>query len=284
MLTYFFFPIKDKLLVEGVEKVGRNWREIVETNFPNRTALASKNRYALLQRRRQSGAPGANDDNPVTALSTKPAASASAVPNNDSSSQGFDTDFESALADWTDDGCVEFAESTVPQGVLPASSEALNHEMDQTPDLPMGADLSHTSSNGRIDPALPMQDLSMPMNLDDMPGFHSYPSLGSLDCGNDVFGRELARSPPAANGNLQEMQDSPSTASAGSPSTFTIDCEHFQAQSSLMDISSQDARRELVITATCEPNQIGSLIHAVSAITNSMMIKGGVNNVSFAVK
>jgi hypothetical protein len=113
MLTFFLFSIKDKLLVEGVKKVGRNWREIVDTNFPNRTALASKNRYALLQRRRQSGAPGANDGNPVTALSMKPAASASAVANNDSSSQGFDTDFESALADWTDDGCVEFAESTV---------------------------------------------------------------------------------------------------------------------------------------------------------------------------
>ena len=33
---------------------GRNWSEIVNKHFPNRTSLAAKNRYSILQRRRQN--------------------------------------------------------------------------------------------------------------------------------------------------------------------------------------------------------------------------------------
>ena len=34
-----------------VQEMGRNWRDIVNKNFPNRTPLSAKNRYGLLQRR-----------------------------------------------------------------------------------------------------------------------------------------------------------------------------------------------------------------------------------------
>lgn len=44
---------QDAVLVEEVAKKGRNWSEIVSKHFPNRTSLAAKNRYSVLQRRRE---------------------------------------------------------------------------------------------------------------------------------------------------------------------------------------------------------------------------------------
>jgi len=35
---------------------GRNWSEIVTKHFPNRTSLSAKNRYSILQRRREAAA------------------------------------------------------------------------------------------------------------------------------------------------------------------------------------------------------------------------------------
>jgi len=35
---------------------GRNWSEIVNKHFPNRTSLSAKNRYSILQRRRETAA------------------------------------------------------------------------------------------------------------------------------------------------------------------------------------------------------------------------------------
>ncbi|KAK1750301.1 Homeodomain-like protein, partial [Echria macrotheca] len=43
---------EDGKLLQAVEAVGRNWSEIVTNNFPNRTSLSAKNRYSILQRRR----------------------------------------------------------------------------------------------------------------------------------------------------------------------------------------------------------------------------------------
>ena len=37
-----------------VQEMGRNWRDIVNKNFPNRTPLSAKNRYGLLQRRQDN--------------------------------------------------------------------------------------------------------------------------------------------------------------------------------------------------------------------------------------
>lgn len=37
--------------MKTVQEIGRNWRDIVNNNFPNRTPLSAKNRYGLLQRR-----------------------------------------------------------------------------------------------------------------------------------------------------------------------------------------------------------------------------------------
>ncbi len=43
------------MLLESVETMGRNWKEIVSAKLPYRTGLAAKNRYSLLQRQIQSG-------------------------------------------------------------------------------------------------------------------------------------------------------------------------------------------------------------------------------------
>ncbi|KAI1075861.1 hypothetical protein F5B20DRAFT_558206 [Whalleya microplaca] len=48
-------PDEDAVLLQRVERIGRNWREIINTHFPNRTALSAKNRFALLQRRMENG-------------------------------------------------------------------------------------------------------------------------------------------------------------------------------------------------------------------------------------
>ncbi|KAI5787987.1 hypothetical protein FPQ18DRAFT_345276 [Pyronema domesticum] len=43
----------DATLLEAVEKYGRNWKTIVEQYFPRRSRLSAKNRYALLERKRE---------------------------------------------------------------------------------------------------------------------------------------------------------------------------------------------------------------------------------------
>ncbi|EGO52367.1 hypothetical protein NEUTE1DRAFT_125869 [Neurospora tetrasperma FGSC 2508] len=47
-------PEEDILLLQIVSQRGRNWTEIVNTHFPNRTSLAAKNRYSILRRRQKS--------------------------------------------------------------------------------------------------------------------------------------------------------------------------------------------------------------------------------------
>ncbi|KAK5656428.1 hypothetical protein OQA88_4809 [Cercophora sp. LCS_1] len=43
---------EDAMLANEVATNGRNWSEIVSKHFPNRTSLAAKNRYSVLERRR----------------------------------------------------------------------------------------------------------------------------------------------------------------------------------------------------------------------------------------
>ncbi|RYP81219.1 hypothetical protein DL770_005947 [Monosporascus sp. CRB-9-2] len=45
---------EDAVLLQMVQETGRNWRDIVNKNFPNRTPLSAKNRYGLLQRRQDN--------------------------------------------------------------------------------------------------------------------------------------------------------------------------------------------------------------------------------------
>ncbi|KAK0733818.1 hypothetical protein B0T26DRAFT_37839 [Lasiosphaeria miniovina] len=46
-------PEEDARLLEQVAECGRNWTEIVNKHFANRTSLSAKNRFSILQRRRQ---------------------------------------------------------------------------------------------------------------------------------------------------------------------------------------------------------------------------------------
>ncbi|KAK3372316.1 Homeodomain-like protein, partial [Podospora didyma] len=43
-------PEEDSTLLVQVAEHGRNWTEIVNKHFPNRTSLSAKNRYSILQR------------------------------------------------------------------------------------------------------------------------------------------------------------------------------------------------------------------------------------------
>lgn len=70
--------------------MGRNWREIVNKNFPNRTPLSAKNRYGLLQRRQDNtiGYSSSPDHKPSflspcsTPPSSRPPPSLRAVPTS----------------------------------------------------------------------------------------------------------------------------------------------------------------------------------------------------------
>ncbi|KAJ4417435.1 hypothetical protein N0V85_001851 [Neurospora sp. IMI 360204] len=53
-------PEEDILLLQIVSQQGRNWTEIVNTHFPNRTSLAAKNRYSILRRRQESASSSAS--------------------------------------------------------------------------------------------------------------------------------------------------------------------------------------------------------------------------------
>ncbi|KAI1368155.1 hypothetical protein F5Y08DRAFT_335928 [Xylaria arbuscula] len=46
---------EDTILLESVQTMGRNWKEIVSARLPYRTGLAAKNRHSLLQRQIQNG-------------------------------------------------------------------------------------------------------------------------------------------------------------------------------------------------------------------------------------
>ncbi|KAK4170434.1 hypothetical protein QBC43DRAFT_197677 [Cladorrhinum sp. PSN259] len=45
---------EDARLLRQVAKHGRNWSDIVHKHFPNRTSLAAKNRYSILQRKQEN--------------------------------------------------------------------------------------------------------------------------------------------------------------------------------------------------------------------------------------
>ncbi|KAK4230990.1 hypothetical protein QBC38DRAFT_276906 [Podospora fimiseda] len=51
---------EDARLVRQVAKHGRNWSDIVHTHFPNRTSLAAKNRYSILQRKQENASRARN--------------------------------------------------------------------------------------------------------------------------------------------------------------------------------------------------------------------------------
>ncbi|KAK1777397.1 hypothetical protein QBC45DRAFT_188751 [Copromyces sp. CBS 386.78] len=53
-------PDEDILLLQIVSQQGRNWTEIVNTHFPNRTSLAAKNRYSILRRRQEPASSSAS--------------------------------------------------------------------------------------------------------------------------------------------------------------------------------------------------------------------------------
>ncbi|KAK3388828.1 hypothetical protein B0T20DRAFT_86507 [Sordaria brevicollis] len=73
-------PEEDILLFQIVSQQGRNWTEIVNTHFPNRTSLAAKNRYSILRRRQESACAGAAS--PAPSSRSRSSTPACRGPNN----------------------------------------------------------------------------------------------------------------------------------------------------------------------------------------------------------
>ncbi|KAK3498571.1 hypothetical protein B0T13DRAFT_448299 [Neurospora crassa] len=65
-------PEEDILLLQIVSQRGRNWTEIVNTHFPNRTSLAAKNRYSILRRRQKSASSSAPSPSSSRSWSSTP--------------------------------------------------------------------------------------------------------------------------------------------------------------------------------------------------------------------
>ncbi|EGZ77184.1 hypothetical protein NEUTE2DRAFT_99749 [Neurospora tetrasperma FGSC 2509] len=65
-------PEEDILLLQTVSLRGRNWTEIVNTHFPNRTSLAAKNRYSILRRRQKSASSSASSPSSSRSRSSTP--------------------------------------------------------------------------------------------------------------------------------------------------------------------------------------------------------------------
>ncbi|KAK0632935.1 hypothetical protein B0T14DRAFT_505469 [Immersiella caudata] len=59
---------EDARLLHEVARSGRNWSEIVNKHFPNRTSLSAKNRFSILQRRRENAADAAVTSTSSTVL------------------------------------------------------------------------------------------------------------------------------------------------------------------------------------------------------------------------
>jgi len=73
---------EDARLVRQVAKHGRNWSDIVHKNFPNRTSLAAKNRYSILQRKQGNAARASGSKMQKSpAASSAPSPSPSPNPN-----------------------------------------------------------------------------------------------------------------------------------------------------------------------------------------------------------
>ncbi|KAK3991229.1 hypothetical protein QBC44DRAFT_237322 [Cladorrhinum sp. PSN332] len=62
---------EDVILVRQVAKHGRNWSDIVHKYFPNRTSLAAKNRYSILQRKQDNASRASGSAQKSTASSPR---------------------------------------------------------------------------------------------------------------------------------------------------------------------------------------------------------------------
>ncbi|KAK3298708.1 Homeodomain-like protein [Chaetomium fimeti] len=89
---------EDTKLLHLVAQTGRNWSDIVHQHFPNRTSLAAKNRYSILQRKQDGGGGGGGSRSNSSSrgssavrhhtrarIRPSPSASASATPSLSSS-------------------------------------------------------------------------------------------------------------------------------------------------------------------------------------------------------
>lgn len=130
---------KDQLLLQSVEKFGRNWKTIVDNNFTGRTAISAKNRYSVLTRKmRDQGSRQASKrpSNSICSPNSSSRNNRATISQKSASSEQLDSDDDMNDLDAdasTDDDTTQFAESSQAAddvfseaSIYPKTSSGLN--------------------------------------------------------------------------------------------------------------------------------------------------------------
>lgn len=298
-------------MLESVEARGRNWQDIVHANFPSRTALAAKNRHALLLRRRNAQAQSYRD-----------AGAEGWTEQPSSSLRGFDSDDESCNDIQSDNSDVDM-DAASTDIVEPANDTSLRSgPRGHAPSQYQFSITQSAPSTFQTPPRLPTAPVSDSINTElveagfglnfDMSTPFQSPSL--IEPQNIYSTHQSLRAPPhvAATGSLPETAKVSSThgrapqssyatppeslgstfsrnVALASPTTPFTPTQSFPPNGkndndNIASIVSKDVRQQVTITATCMSPQTQKLIKAVSDVTNAMMVTGDVSTVTFTIQ
>ncbi|KAI0003444.1 hypothetical protein F4779DRAFT_601871 [Xylariaceae sp. FL0662B] len=245
---------EDSLLMYEVERSGRRWQEIVDQHFPSRTALAAKNRHALLQRRSETGTElGRGPENQAKTQNNS-------IPDCNLFSESLpgateadsfinQKDFFSSM-DLMDFGSGTFDPSVDKPGVA-----ASNTDMDHT---------NYSASSMDINSIGEFQDLTAyttPVSLS--PSVTTFAGRKTIDAAVDT-----------ASGH----SDLSSEGSTISPVDSNRQVEVYDVEKNTR------AEKVLLIHTECASGRVEPVMDKLSRAINEMMISGDIKNVGYSVR
>ncbi|KAI1399162.1 hypothetical protein F4819DRAFT_488832 [Hypoxylon fuscum] len=241
---------EDSLLLEGVQTVGRNWKEIVSSKLPYRTGLAAKNRYSFLQRQMENG---------HSARKGGKRDSHKRVKSNSNSSTSMDeADNASDGSHHSNEQASSFNVNTMladmDQGISMSSVDILD------PSLNMKLSTSGGSVDlfGNSDPSGFMPTVNphtSPVSISDFQDWRSHEDFSSQYPYNNFMDWSQT--------NNMSLPGS-SNSSRQSPDGITT--------------------KDVSVRATCLPGQTESVLEELTKVVNVMTLRGEIRSFNFAVE
>ncbi|KAF2973319.1 hypothetical protein GQX73_g376 [Xylaria multiplex] len=262
---------EDATLLQVVEKMGTNWRVIVNQHFPRRTPLSAKNRYGILQRRLDNGDPSSvattmdSGDKTTESLESCIVAT-SRVP------LAAETTATSPL---TPSPCASpYSDSNLDMPgedeILPFPGDELDLQMDTSaPELMYSFDLDQ-----RQDATGASTGDAFPMDLD------FWTSHGPLANPGQREDYPLHLGVPSSHGGGVQMQPLPLP---GKPTITTA--MHAEQAASEESNATEEIKKSKVLhlKVFCDASHLENTLQGVSKAVNEMVINGTVKHVQFSV-
>ncbi|KAI0165444.1 hypothetical protein GGR52DRAFT_558722 [Hypoxylon sp. FL1284] len=245
---------EDALLLEGVQTVGRNWKEIVSSKLPYRTGLAAKNRYSFLQRQMENGQSTVRGSKRGTRKRSSQSSSNSSV-----------VDVEEH----------EHAEANVQQNEQQPNTY---HVGTMLADMDKGLEMTGVDI---LDP-----NLNFKLNA----------AGGQVDLFNNNIATTTGFMPTIPHTSPVAMSDFQDWRSPEDFSPHHSYNNHFmdwgQANNISIPGSSDSSRqssvgtgtRDVLVRATCHPEQTKSVLEELTRAVNVMTLRGDIRSFNFAVE